>query len=75
MSPLDLTLIFFDRMFHFARHESIRVLLKDAQAGAGTEVDPLAAIGGAGVICQVFERAAAGRFVFRQWRSGSVYQI
>lgn len=47
--PLCLTLTFLDGMVDFSSRESIRVLFKDAQAGAGTEVDPLAAINGPGV--------------------------
>lgn len=56
-------------MFHFARHERIGVLLEDAQAGAGAEIDSLAAIHGAGIICRVFEFASAGSFIFG-WLSG-----
>lgn len=75
MSPLILTLIFFDGMFHFARHEKIRILLEDTQAGVRAEIDSLAAIDGAGIFGRFFEFASAGRFVFGQWGGGSISQI
>ncbi len=74
MSLLILTLIFFDGMFHLARNEWIRVLLENAQAGAGAEINPLAAIDNAGKVCRVFERASADSFIFRRWNGGSFSQ-
>ena len=62
--PHFLTLIFFERMLHFAGHEWIRVLLKDAQAGASTEINALAMIHGAGIIGRVSENTSAGSFIF-----------
>lgn len=75
MSPLILTLIFLDGMFHFARHERIRILLEDRQAGAGTEINSLTSIHGAGIIRGAFEFASAGSYVFGQWGGGSFSQI
>ena len=62
---LVLTLIFLGGMFHFTSHERIRILLKDAQTGAGAEINSFAAIDSAGIIFRVFEFASAGRFIFR----------
>ena len=64
--PLCLTLTFLDGMVDFSSHESIRVLFKDAQAGAGTEIDLLATIHGAGVFHRIFEFAATSGLVFGQ---------
>ena len=60
----SLKLIFFERMFHFTRDKRIGVLFKDTQAGAGAEVDLLAAIVGARIIHWVFQFTSAGSFVF-----------
>lgn len=57
-------LIFLQRMFHLPFHKRIGVLLKDTQAGAGAEVDPLAAIICAWKFGWVFDLPAAGSFVF-----------
>jgi len=51
-------------MFHFACHERIKILLEDAQTGARAEIDPLAAIDGAGIIRGACEFASAGSFIF-----------
>ncbi len=62
-------------MFNFTCHERIRILLKDSQAGTGAEIDALAAVISAGVICWVFEFASTGGFIFRQWSWGGLCQI
>ena len=59
-------LIFLEGMLHFAGHERIRILLKDAQKGAGAEIDAFAAIDDAGVFGEVFQLAATGGFIFRR---------
>ena len=51
-------------MFHFACDEQIRILLENAQAGAGAEIDAFIVIDGAGIIFWVFEDASAGCFIF-----------
>ena len=56
-------------MLNLASHERIRVLLEDAQAGLRAEVNPLAAIHGAGIMHWIFQFTAAGGFIFR-WLSG-----
>ena len=64
-----------NRVFNLARHERIRALLEDAQAGLFAKVDPLAAIDGVGIIRGVFEFAAASSFIFRKWSDCSLVQI
>jgi hypothetical protein len=59
-----LMLIFLNRVFHFASHEWIWILLEDAQACAGTEIDSFAVIDGAGVTGYVSECAATGSFIY-----------
>jgi len=51
-------------MFNLTSREKIRILLEDAQAGTAAEVDSLAALLGAGVICGVFEGASSRAFPF-----------
>ena len=58
-------LISLEGMLHFACNEWIGILLKDAQAGAGAEVDPLAAMDGTGKSCRIFQFAATDGLVFR----------
>lgn len=53
-------------MFHIARHERVGILFEDAQAGAGAEVDALAAIVRAGMARGVFDGPPAGGLVFRR---------
>lgn len=67
-------LIILEGMVHFARHERVRVLLEDAQAGAGAEVDPLLTIGGAGIVRRVLEFPPTDGFVFRSWNNVSLSQ-
>jgi hypothetical protein len=64
-----------DGVFDFARHERIRALREDAQAGLSAKVNPLAAIDGVGIIRGVFEFAAASSFIFRKWSDCSLVQI
>ena len=58
-------------MLNLTNHKTVGVGLERAQAGAGAEVDALAAIQGAGVAVRVFDFAAAGceefLILFRQW--------
>ena len=75
MSPLFLTLFLLEGMFHLARHERIGILFEDTQAGTGAEIDLLAAIHNAGIICWVFKVTSAGSFIFRQWGGGNLCQI
>ena len=72
--PKKVLLIFFKGMFDFARHEKIRILLEDAQTGAGAEIDLLATIHSAGTIRGVCKLDFAGSFVFEQWGGGSFSQ-
>jgi hypothetical protein len=57
-------------MFDFSRHKWIRVFLKNAQASAGAEIDPLTPIDGARIIGWVFEFTSAGGLIFRRWGGG-----
>jgi len=66
VQPRSLRLIVFEGMFHLAGHERIWVLLKDAQAGAYAEINPLFLIYGTGIIRWIFQLAATGGFEFRQ---------
>ena len=75
MSPLILTLIFLDGMFHFARHERIRILLEDTQAGAGTEINSLTSIHGTRVFGGVVQFTSVGSFIFWQWYRSILCQI
>jgi hypothetical protein len=54
----------FKRVFNLSRHECVGVILENAQAGAGAEVDPLAAIFGAGIFGGVFDFSSTGGLVF-----------
>ena len=62
--PQFLTLFFLEGIFHLDCHERIRILFKDAQAGAGAKIDALTAIHGAGIMHGVFQYAIAGSFIF-----------
>ena len=61
-------LIFLDGMFHITCQEWLRVLFEDTQAGAGTEIEALAMIDGAGIVFGVFDETSADRFIFRRLR-------
>ncbi len=61
-------LIFLNGMFHFARHERIRVLFENAQAGASAEIKALSMIDGAGLVFGVFDDTSTDFFIFRQLR-------
>lgn len=74
MSLLIMKLIFLDAMFYFASHERIRILLEDAQAGAGAEVDAFTSIHGAGIFGWIFEYPSAGSFIFGQWGASGFSQ-
>ena len=69
------SLFFFEWMFHFACHKRVRIFFKDTMAGAGAEVESLAAIDGAWLIGRVIEFAPTGSFVFGHWCSGSFSQF
>ena len=62
---------FVDGVLDFSRHKRIGIPFKGAQAGAGAEIDPLAAIQGAGINGRVFQFASAGGFMFRRWGGSS----
>jgi len=47
-------------MFDFTCHKKIRVLLEGAQTSLCAEVNPLAAVDGAGKVLRIFEFSTAG---------------
>ena len=51
---------FVDGVLDLSRHKRMGIPLKDAQAGTGAEIDPLATIHGAGIVGWVFQFAFAG---------------
>lgn len=58
---------FVDGVFDFSSHKGIGIPLEGAQAGAGAEIDRLAAIHGAGVVSRGFQSATTSCFIFRMW--------
>lgn len=52
-----------DRMFHYASHKRIGILLKQAKASLLAEVNFFAAINRAAITSRVFKPAAAGGFI------------
>lgn len=55
-----------DGVFDIPSHKGIGILLEGTQAGPCAEIDPLAAIYGAGIVGRVFQFAPAGGFMFRK---------